>query len=229
MNHLFKTMLLLFISINLSMFSQQSIAEASGDNHLLNIQQQWAKVNYQLVADEQERGFEQLLMQIESLVKRQPENANNLVWLGIIQSSFAGAKGGLGALSLAKSAKISFEKSLEKSLKIDDKTLQSSAYASLGTLYHQVPGWPIGFGDDDIAIAMLEKAILLNEDGIDSNYFYAKFWFEERKYAKAKKYLMKAQQAPARATRPLADESRHKEIHQLMVKVDKKLKKKKKV
>ena len=31
---------------------------------------------------------------------------------------------------------------------IDPKALDGSAYASLGSLFYQVPGWPIGFGDD---------------------------------------------------------------------------------
>jgi Tfp pilus assembly protein PilF len=77
-------------------------------------------------------------------------------------------------LSLAKDAK--------KPLEIDESALNGSAYASLGTLYHKVPGWPLGFGDDDTAKEMLEKAMLINPNGIDSNYFYGEFLFDEKKY-----------------------------------------------
>jgi hypothetical protein len=55
---------------------------------------------------------------------------------------------------------------------IDPRALQGSAYTSLGSLYYQVPGWPIGFGDDKRAEAMLLKALEINPDGIDPNYFY---------------------------------------------------------
>ncbi len=126
------------------------------------------------------------------------------------------------ALSLAKPAK----KSLEKAIAIDDTVLSGSAYTSLGTLYYKVPGWPIGFGDDDKAKVLLEQALVINPHGIDPNYFMSEYWFEERKYNKAKMFLERAQQAPAQAERSLADKSRHIEIAQLMAKIDGKLKKK---
>ena len=211
----------LFTAYSLAAISFSSVAEENFNMQLLNLQHQWAKVNYQLVDDAQEDGFENLVKQAQELVAVNPDNANSLVWLGIIKSSYAGAKGGLGALSLAKDAK----KSLEKSMEIDDSVLNGSAYASLGTLYHKVPGWPLGFGDDDTAKEMLEKAMLINPNGIDSNYFYGEFLFDEREYTKAKKHLTHALQAAARAERPLADEFRRVEINQLMAKVDKKIKK----
>ena len=199
-----------------------TFATKSPESQLLELQQQWIKVNYQLVDDAQEAGFDSLLKQAQELVKAHPEDANNLVWLGIIESSYAGAKGGLGGLSLAKDAK----KSLEAAMKLDASALDGSAYTSLGTLYHKVPGWPIAFGDDDKAKKMLEKAISINPNGIDSNYFYGEFLFDDKEYSKAKEHLMLALQAAPRLERPLADEFRRAEINQLMEKVDKKIKKK---
>ncbi len=204
-------------------FSSLAIAQDNFDNDLLALQQQWAKVNYTLEDDVQEDGFEALIKQAHQLAQQHPQKAEAYVWLGIIQSSYAGAKGGLGALSLAKAAK----KSLERSLELDDSALQGSAYTSLGTLYHKVPGWPLGFGDDDDAKEMLEKAIAINPNGIDPNYFYGEFLFDERDYAAAKQHLSLALDAPSRDTRPLADASRREEIRQLMARVDSKLAKKK--
>lgn len=202
-------------------FSSLAISNEQFDQQLLSLQHNWAIVNYSLSDDAQSDGFEQLVLEATALVEQHPQRAEPLVWLGIIQSSYAGAKGGLGALSLAKKAK----KSLEKSLEIDPTVLHGSAYTSLGTLFHKVPGWPLGFGDDDDAKIMLEKAIAMNPNGIDPNYFYGEFLFDERDYEKAKAHLLLALNAPIRADRPLADESRHAEIQQLMTKVDKKLKK----
>jgi cytochrome c-type biogenesis protein CcmH/NrfG len=210
-----------FLSVSLfATTSFTTFAAESFNTQLLNLQQHWVQVNYQLVDDAQEEGFENLVTQAQALVAENPKNANGLVWLGIIESSYAGAKGGIGALSLAKKAK----KALEESMKIDDSALNGSAYTSLGTLYHKVPGWPLGFGDDDTAKEMLEKAMLINPKGIDSNYFYGEFLFDEKEYTKAKQHLMLALQAPARPERPLADEFRRVEINQLMAKVDKKIK-----
>jgi len=111
-------------------------------------------------------------------------------------------------LSLAKESRAD----LEKALSLDDKALDGSAYTSLGTLYYSVPGWPVGFGDDDKAEELLKKALALKPDGIDQNYFYGSYLISEKRYAEARRYLDKARKAPPRPGRQLADEGRQKEI-----------------
>lgn len=181
----------------------------AGDATVAELQHDWAIANYKLTGDAQEEAFEALIARSDAAVSSNPKSADLLIWDGIIKSSFAGAKGGLGALSLAKAAR----DSLEAALKLDDKALDGSAYTSLGTLYASVPGWPVGFGDDKKAAKMLQKAIEINPDGIDSNYFYADYLLQEKQYKKAEEYLLKAQNAPARPDRPIADEGRHEDIH----------------
>nr|WP_241664465.1 tetratricopeptide repeat protein [Ningiella ruwaisensis] len=205
------------------LMSQSVLAQTSVsfDKELLNIQHEWARVNYTLADDAQEKGFEALVNQVKAFQSAYPERAEPFVWYGIIESSYAGAKGGLGALSHAKQAKKWFEKALE----IDESALDGSAYTSLGVLYHKVPGWPIAFGDDDEAKALLEKALAMNPTGIDPNYFYAEFLFDEGQYEKAKAHLLLALQAPARPERPLADESRRAEVQTLLAKTESKSKK----
>jgi uncharacterized lipoprotein YddW (UPF0748 family) len=68
--------------------------------------------------------------------------------------------------------------------------------------------------------------MVINPNGIDSNYFYAEFLFDEKEYTKAKEHLTLALQATPRLERPLADEFRRVEVSQLMAKVDKKIQKK---
>ena len=58
----------------------------------------------------------------------------------------------------------------------------------------------------------MTKALSLNPDSIDSNYFYGNYLISEKRYEQARRYLIKAQQAPARPDRPLADAGRQKEI-----------------
>ena len=191
------------------------------DDKLLYLQHEWANVNYTLKGDSQEDAFDELSEEAQSFVKKYPERAETWIWQGIIQSSYAGAKGGLGALSLAKQAKKSFEKAIE----IDDSALSGTAYTSLGALYHKVPGWPIAFGDDDDAKVFLEKALAINPTGIDANYFYGEFMLDERNYEKAKNHFIIAKSAPGRELRSLADKYRHLEIEELLNKAEKKLKK----
>jgi tetratricopeptide (TPR) repeat protein len=190
------------------------------DAQLLSIQQAWAVVNYETPAgDARAQAFDALEKRAEAFTQQHPGRAEALIWEGIIESSYAGAKGGLGALGLAKEAR----GNLEKAIKIDPGALDGSAYTSLGTLYARVPGFPVGFGDDDKARKLLLKALELNPNGIDPNYFYADFLYEEGEYVDALKYLDRATHAAPRPGRELADKGRHAEIAALAAKLKEKL------
>lgn len=193
--------------------STQVFADLNSD--VTHLQERWAEVNYQLENNLQEDAFEQLAIEAAAVTSAYPDAAEAWIWSGIIKSTYAGAKGGLGALSLVKDAKADLEKAIE----LDPQALEGSAYTSLGTLYYSVPGWPIGFGDDDYAEELLLMALDLNPDGIDPNYFYGSFLAGERRYDEARQYLMKAQQAPARPGRALADAGRQDEIADLLAEI----------
>jgi tetratricopeptide (TPR) repeat protein len=189
------------------------------------VQSRWADVNYMPTQnDEQEeakvKAFEQLSQLASQVALKKENQPEALVWEGIVYSSYAGAKGGLGALSLAKHAKASYE----EAIKINGDVLDGSAYTSLGVLYSKVPGWPVGFGSDKKALQFLEQGLARNPDGIDANYFYAEFMYEEEEdYHKAKQHLLKAKQAAPRADRISADEGRLQEITRLMAQVEEEL------
>jgi len=152
-------------------------------------------------------------------VEASPKSADLLIWNGIIKSAFAGVKGGLGAMSYAKQAR----KSLEAAIDIDGDALSGSAYTSLGTLYFKVPGWPIGFGNDKKAVEYLQKALAINPDGIDPNYFYADYLIDKKEWGEAKKYLEKAKGAAPRPERPIADWGRQQQIAEALALVTGKL------
>ena len=198
----------------------QSVASADVLTDIKPLQQRWAEINYQLDEDKREHAFAQLLQQADQVVSNNTDKAEAYIWRGIITSSYAGAKGGLGALDLTKKSKAD----LEQALNLQPDALQGSAYTSLGVLYYKVPGWPIGFGSDKIARQLLSKALEINPQGIDPNYFYAEFLTEEHDYQSAMRYLEVAKQAPAREDRPLADLGRKQEIAALEQKLKKKLK-----
>ncbi|WP_374339217.1 tetratricopeptide repeat protein [Methyloversatilis sp.] len=187
---------------------------------LARLQSEWEQIKYRQPTDKQETAFEALSKEAAAVRAENPDRAEVDIWYGIIVASHAGAKGGLGALSLVKEARSAFEQALAK----NPNALDGSAYTSLGSLYYQVPGWPIGFGDKDKARELLTKALSINPRGIDSNYFMGDFLYRNGEYEKARLSLEAALQAPARPSRPLADEGRRKEIEALLVKVREKLK-----
>ncbi len=188
------------------------LALAGVDEDVKTLQSEWEQVKYARPAAEQEKGFEALTRSAEAVRAKYPGRAEPQIWYGIIAASYAGARGGLGALSVVKQAK----KALEDALALDPKALQGSAYTSLGSLYYQVPGWPIGFGDDGKARELLDKALALNPEGIDPNYFLGDFLYRKGDYDGARQALAKALKAPPRADRPLADQGRRKEIEALL-------------
>lgn len=193
---------------------------AAFDTELSSIQQAWARVNYEMPADDARvQAFDQLEKRAEKFSQQNPGRAEALIWEAIVESSYAGAKGGLGALGLCKEAR----GNLEAAMKINPNALDGSAYTSLGTLYYKVPGFPVGFGDDDKARKLLSKALELNPNGIDPNYFYAEFLYEQGEYAEALPYLERAAKAAPRPGRETADKGRRAEIATLAVKVKQKL------
>jgi tetratricopeptide (TPR) repeat protein len=187
-----------------------------GQTQLQNLQDRWAEINYQLPKEQRENAFASLSKQAQQAVAAEPNAAELQIWNGIILSTYAGAKGGLGALGLVKEAKAS----LEQGLALDPKALSGSAYTSLGSLYYQVPGWPVGFGDDEKAEAMLKQALAINPDGIDPNYFYGDYLARAKRFEEAKAALEKALQAPPRPTRQSADVGRKQEVQVLLNKVN---------
>ncbi|MFB9135483.1 tetratricopeptide repeat protein [Vibrio olivae] len=183
-------------------------AQASADP-LVTIQKKWAQCQYQRSQEKQQiYCFEQLIKRNQQALNSAPTRADLKVWLAINKSSLAGAQGGIGALSLVEEAKDLLEQVIDQA----PETLDGSAYTSLGSLYYKVPGWPVGFGDDDKAEHMLKKALAINPNGIDPNYFYGDFLAEDGRKKEAIQYLTRAQKAPPRAERPLADQGRQQEI-----------------
>lgn len=179
---------------------------------IVNLQHQWEIIQYQTPEGKREAMFATLADTAQTLVASFPQHAEPLIWQGIILSSWAGAKGGLGALGLAKKARAAYE----AAIRIDAKALQGSALNSLGVLYYKVPGWPLGFGDKDKAGELIQQALTINPTGIDPNYFYADYLMARKRPAEAIPYLERALQAPPRPGREIADAGRRAEARKLL-------------
>jgi tetratricopeptide (TPR) repeat protein len=190
-------------------------AAAPPDEAVAELQRDWEVVRYQTPAAEREKRFEALAAKAQKTAESFPGRSEPLVWQGIIVSSWAGEKGGLGALGLVKQAKGLYE----QAIRIDGNVLDGSAYNSLGVLYYKVPGWPIGFGDKDKARELLQQALAINPQGIDPNFFYAEYLVETKHADEAVPYLERALQAPPRPGRNVADAGRREEARALLARI----------
>lgn len=203
--------LLFCVSVAMSTAVSAAPDDAMGKG-IAAIQHEWARIHYQLPKDQQDAAFVKLEAQADALEKSYANRAEPKIWKAIVLSTHAGVSGGLGALSKVKAAR----ELLLEAEKLDANALNGSIYTSLGSLYYQVPGWPIGFGDDDKAEAMLKKALAINPDGIDPNFFYGDFLQRQGRSAEALAVLEKALHAPPRPDRQDADAGRRHEVEALI-------------
>lgn len=198
----------LFVILAMALAFGSAQADEKLDPAIVQLQHDWAKANYQTAKDNQEAAFKALAEQAHQVTANSPNQAEAMIWEGIVLSGYAKAKGGLGALKQAEKAR----DLLLAAEKLNPQALQGSAYTTLGSLHYKVPGWPIGFGDKKKARAYLEKALQMNPNGIDPNYFYADFLLEQGDKAAAIEYFNKALAAPARPGREDADAGRRSDI-----------------
>ena len=209
-----QTMQIVLMSLVLVMIQPVSAALSSSAEmpEVREIQTEWARLYYMdEFLNQNYRELQTLAERANQLAMDHPQNPEVLVWDAIVLSTLAEKKGGLGALSLVKEAR----RKLEQAETIDAEVLGGSVYASLGSLYSKVPGWPIGFGDDDTAEQYFNKALAINPDGLDINYFYAEYLVDQGKDELALRHLDRALNAPPMADRPVADRGRRQQALKL--------------
>ena len=182
---------------------------------IAELQHEWAKGYYSTPEKQQESHFESLQAKAHKVTEQFPGRAEPLIWEGIITSTHAKYQGKLSAGGTAKAAR----DLLLAAEKIDPNALDGSALTSLGSLYYKVPRF-ISFGDHDKAREYLERALKVNPNGIDPNFFYGEFLLERGEKAKAAEYLKKALAAPPRPGREDADEGRKGEIKEALQKAE---------
>ncbi|WP_265944436.1 hypothetical protein [Dechloromonas sp. A34] len=204
------------LSLVLLAAGSQLASAASPDEAIRPIQTQWAEIRYRQAAPQHAEQYRALALEARKVVDSHPGMAEALIWEGIVLSSEAGAKGGLGGLALAKEAK----ERLETARSLNETALNGSAYTSLATLYAKVPRWPLGFGDKERAEIYFKKSLSINPDGIDPNYFYGEFLLDNSRAAEARGYLEKAVKAAPRPGRELADRGRRQEAQALLNKLN---------
>jgi tetratricopeptide (TPR) repeat protein len=168
---------------------------------LTSIESQWATIYYKTPKAEQEVAYQKLLAQADSLAQEFPKSADPMFWQAVIKATYADQQDGLSALKAINEAR----DLLTKAISINPKTMDGSAYVTLGTLYYMVPGWPIAFGDNNEARKMFQTALKINPTAIDANYFYGEFLASVNELKEAQKYFAIASKAPTRSEQDYAD------------------------
>jgi tetratricopeptide (TPR) repeat protein len=183
------------------------------DDELASIRHEFDVASFSgMRKSDRKRAFADLVEHAEAFSGNYPNRVEAIGWNGIVLSAYAGEVSALGAMKVAKSALAA----LESAEAIDPAALDGGIYASLGALYSKVPGGMMGFGDDDIAAEYFKKALEVDADNIDSNFFYGEFLIDQKQYEQALTVLNHALAAPEVTERPLFDAGRRAKIRALL-------------
>ena len=176
-------------------------AQPSTEDAVQLLEDEWAEVFYKLPSNQQASRFKALLPRVQALQEQYPKRAEPLILEAIVLCTLASTEWGFSSLTrLSKAREL-----LIRSIDFDPKAMGASAFITLGNLYFRLPGWPISYGDDELARQYLESAVKLFPDALDANYFLGDYWLHEEDHAKALQYLEKADQAPVRPNHLLSD------------------------
>lgn len=191
------------------------VAGAAWKAGLSALVERFERVSTELPDDEQAKALEDLAAEARVLSERYPNQAEPLVWQGIIYASQARAESGLSALGLAKEARAV----LERAVALDPDGLRGSAYVTLGALYDRAPGWPLAFGDDATAERMFKRAVAIRPQGIDVHFYYATFLQEEGRMDDARTHLEQAIKGQVRPARAATDAALREEASRRLAKL----------
>lgn len=182
------------------------------DDRVRGLQQSWDHINFEVAEGVRTAEMSRLNTQADAVVAQCPNRAEPLVWDAIITASEAGLRGGLGALGLVRQAR----SELEQAERINPRAMNGAVYVSLGSLYAQVPGAPIGFGNRQRAREYLQRGLAMAPNDVDANFFMGDLLMREHDWAGAARYLQRAVDAPARPGRTAADRGRKAEARALL-------------
>jgi len=189
------------------------------DETLLDIENRWAVAMYASSEQEKARGLTELLRDVRAFSASHSDNPEALAWHGIIARECTRAHCRTRSKTLNKEAR----DALLKAEALDPYALGGRIYANLGALYSQTSSVFGGFGSQVKGIGYLWRAIIIDPQGLESNYLYAELLVGENNLEEARQVLLKASETPVRPSHVLADRGRQQEILALLQKVEDRL------
>jgi len=196
------------------------VAAAPLDEGVLAIETHWARANYETEGKARQiAAFDAVVVEADALAVRYPASAEPLVWRAIAQTAKAGVVRGLAGFELVKAARVT----LEAATRLDPNAANGLGLSELGTLYYQVPGFPIAFGDRAKAERYLKRALQVAPDSIAVNLAYADFLATSKQPFRAIDVLHFVLKIIPRSGHSLADRGRKAEAEALLGQVQAKL------
>jgi tetratricopeptide (TPR) repeat protein len=166
--------------------------------------------------DARSKAFSALIQRASALAKQNPTRGEPLVWKGIVEAEQSAFERSLGQVKQAR-------KTLEAAVAMLPNAYAADAHASLGSMYANVPGFPLGFGDKKQARLHFQKALALAPTHVSGNLNYGNLLLKDEDYAGAMKHANAALAGLPRAGRERADKASRATADNILAKAKEKL------
>jgi len=144
--------------------------QADLSTNLALVSNRWAEIRYTLGhKTEQQWGLKELQDFTAQVINKWPDSTDALTWHGQVVVTRAEVASSMDALKFARQARDIFAKCVA----MDETALNATAHISLGTLYYEMPSWPISFGSQFEARKHLQRALELFPDDIEAHFYNA--------------------------------------------------------
>lgn len=198
-----------FLAVLVLFATSALAADTDLTRELSRLEDRWALTKYEMTDQPQRlQNVEALHLEADAIVRRYPGSAEALIWhslMFILEAEVQSNTASLRALRAARTL-------LEEAQTLDAAAMNGAVHTNLGSLYYEVPGWPMGFGDNKKAQEHLRTALAHDPEGREANYFYGDYLLQRRRAAEALPYLEKALQAPIDPDHARADKGRRGEV-----------------
>ena len=160
-------------------------AMAAADD-LAALEQQWAELKYEHAADSDRMARAEALERAAAdLAAQNPRSEALLLQANtlLLTAEFMHSAASLKKVRAARDLLLQAEQAQPNN---------AAVLSTLGSIYYEVPGWPIAFGNRKKAEDYLRRAIALDPEGRDANFFMGDLLLETNRAREATAYLERA-------------------------------------
>ena len=178
-------------------------AASARQDEFLTVAQEWDQAQYSAMGDHSRMlALQRLGAHIEALSAAAPRDVGLLSWRAVALAAEADATDGPRALLTAGRAK----RLLDAAIMLrPDGEIRGMLEATLGALYFQVPGFPLGFGDSAAAEAHFRASLIADPTSPESLFYFGDFLLAQHRDEEAVASFRKALRGLPRAGRPIGD------------------------
>jgi tetratricopeptide (TPR) repeat protein len=189
------------------------------DEALNDIEQRWAHAVFESTGRNKNKALASLLVDVRDFASDHSSNPEAVAWHGIVTHECIRNH----CKSNASKLRLEARDALLKAESLGPGPLGGLVYGNLGGLYAQTSSTFGGFGSKVKGIGYMWKAIVLDPDGLDSNYLYAELLVDEGRYQEARDILLRASTMTVRSDHELADRGRREQALALLRQVESQL------